>query len=174
MTITMRKCQLDDVQQLKEVSITTFYETFQAQNSPENMQAYLAKAFHTEQLEKELTTAHSTFYFIYDQEELVGYLKVNMDEAQSEQMGDDSLEIERIYIRNGHQGKGLGNYLIDKAVAIAAAQGKASIWLGVWEKNEPAIGFYQKMGFRQTGAHSFYMGDEEQIDIIMTKAVGAI
>ncbi|WP_039790739.1 GNAT family acetyltransferase, partial [Paenibacillus riograndensis] len=40
--------------------------------------------------------------------------------------------------------------------------------LGVWEKNENAIAFYKKMGFVQTGSHSFYMGDEEQIDIIMT------
>lgn len=29
----------------------------------------------------------------------------------------------------------------------------------------------KKMGFVQTGAHSFYMGDEEQIDMIMTKTL---
>jgi hypothetical protein len=38
-------------------------------------------------------------------------------------------------------------------------------------KNERAITFYKKMDFVQTGAHSFYMGDEEQIDFIMTKTL---
>uniref|UniRef100_UPI0034D9567F GNAT family N-acetyltransferase n=1 Tax=Lysinibacillus sp. GbtcB16 TaxID=2824761 RepID=UPI0034D9567F len=47
--------------------------------------------------------------------------------------------------------------------------GKQHVWLGVWEKNENAITFYHKMGFVRTGAHSFYMGDEEQIDYIMSK-----
>ncbi|WP_371873239.1 GNAT family N-acetyltransferase [Lysinibacillus sp. Ag94] len=61
--------------------------------------------------------------------------------------GDDLLEIERIYIRNKYQGKGLGKHLINKAMEIAVAQNKKSIWLGVWEKNDNAIGFYKKMGF---------------------------
>ncbi|MNO08194.1 Protease synthase and sporulation negative regulatory protein PAI 1 [compost metagenome] len=54
---------------------------------------------------------------------------------------------------------------------IAISQSKKSIWLGVWEKNGNAMDFYKKMGFVQTGAHSFYMGDEEQTDFIMTKAL---
>ncbi|MCY8234812.1 GNAT family N-acetyltransferase, partial [Priestia endophytica] len=31
--------------------------------------------------------------------------------------------------------------------------------------------FYRKMRFIQTGAHSFYMGDEEQVDFIMVKTL---
>ncbi|MNS98622.1 Protease synthase and sporulation negative regulatory protein PAI 1 [compost metagenome] len=54
---------------------------------------------------------------------------------------------------------------------IAMERHKKKIWLGVWEKNENAISFYRKMGFLQTGAHSFYMGDEEQTDFIMTKTL---
>lgn len=59
--------------------------------------------------------------------------------------------------------------LINKAVEIATKNQKRKLWLGVWEKNEKAIEFYKKLGFVQTGTHSFYMGDEEQIDYIMTK-----
>ncbi|MNL75746.1 Protease synthase and sporulation negative regulatory protein PAI 1 [compost metagenome] len=54
---------------------------------------------------------------------------------------------------------------------MAMEHSKKKIWLGVWEKNENAIAFYNKMGFVQTGVHSFYMGDEEQMDIIMTKTL---
>lgn len=100
---------------------------------------------------------------------MAGYLKVNIDGAQTEKMGNESLEIERIYIRSKFQKHGLGKYLLNTAMEIAIERNKKKIWLGVWEKNENALAFYKKMGFVQAGAHSFYMGDEEQIDFIMTK-----
>ncbi|MBA9088506.1 ribosomal protein S18 acetylase RimI-like enzyme [Fontibacillus solani] len=89
-------------------------------------------------------------------------------------MGDESLEIERIYIKSKFQKHGLGKYLLKKALEIAMEREKKKIWLGVWENNENAIAFYMKMGFVQTKSHSFYMGDEEQIDFIMTKTLNGI
>lgn len=167
--IELVKCTLEDLHSLQKISAETFYDTFKDQNSAENMNAYLEKAFNLEQLEKELSNAASQFYFIFHQNDLAGYLKVNTDDAQSEKMGADSLEIERIYIRSPFQKLGLGKHLFNKAVEIAEQLHKGTIWLGVWERNENAIAFYQKMGFVQMGEHSFYMGDDEQIDIIMKK-----
>lgn len=171
MSIQLKKCSLNDITELREISIETFNATFKDQNSPENMKAYLENAFRSEQLKKELSNPSSQFYFIYYHNDLAGYVKVNMNEAQSEKMGEDSLEIERIYIRKSHQKHGLGKYLLNEAVKIATAHNKKNIWLGVWEKNENAIAFYQKMGFVQTGEHSFYMGDDKQVDFIMTKTL---
>lgn len=171
MTINIKRCTLEDLHNLQEISYETFNETFKHQNSPENMNAYLERAFNLKQLEKELSNISSQFYFMYFNNEVAGYLKVNTNDAQSEVMGDESLEIERIYIKNNFQKQGLGKYLINKAVEIALEQNKKKIWLGVWEKNKNAIAFYKKMGFVQTGTHSFHMGDEEQTDFIMTKSL---
>lgn len=135
------------------------------------MNAYLERAFNLKQLEKELSNSFSQFFFVYFNYEVAGYLKVNTNDAQSEEMGDDSLEIERIYIKYKFQKHGLGKYLFNKAMEVAEDLNKKNIWLGVWEKNENAIAFYKKMGFVQAGAHSFYMGDEEQTDFIMTKTL---
>ncbi|MCM3238809.1 GNAT family N-acetyltransferase [Heyndrickxia oleronia] len=171
MTINIKQCTLQDLQELQEISYETFNETFKHQNSPENMGAYLKKAFTLKQLEKELSNSSSQFFFVYFQNEVAGYLKVNINDAQSEDMGDESLEIERIYIKKKFQKHGLGKYLLNIAIESAMKRNKKKIWLGVWEKNENAIAFYKKMGFVQSGSHSFYMGDEEQTDIIMTKTV---
>jgi ribosomal protein S18 acetylase RimI-like enzyme len=171
MIITIKKCTLEDLPNLQEISYETFDEAFKHQNSPENMKAYLERAFDFKQLEKELLTTASQFFFVYVNNELAGYLKVNTQDAQSEEMGDESLEIERIYIKSKFQKHGLGKYLLRKALEIAEENKKKKIWLGVWEKNENAIAFYEKMGFVQTGAHSFYMGDEEQVDFIMVKTL---
>jgi len=171
MNITIKKCTLEDSRQLQEISYETFNDTFKDQNTPENMKAYLEKAFNLKQLEKELLNVSSQFFFIYFNNEVAGYLKVNMNDAQSEEMDNESLEIERIYIKGEFQKHGLGKYLLNKAIEIAKEHNKKKIWLGVWEKNENAIAFYKKMGFVQTGVHSFYMGDEKQMDFIMIKTL---
>lgn len=171
MTKNVKKCTLEDLCKLQEISYETFNDTFKHQNSSQNMSVYLERAFNLKQLEKELSNTCSQFYFVYLNNEVAGYLKVNISDAQSEEMGDQSLEIERIYIKNKFQKQGLGKYLLDKAIEIAMEYNKKKIWLGVWEKNDNAIAFYKKVGFVQTGAHSFYMGDEEQKDYIMTKTL---
>ncbi|MDI7742484.1 GNAT family N-acetyltransferase [Lysinibacillus fusiformis] len=169
--MTIKKCTLEDLQTLQEISIETFYEAFKDQNSPENMQAYLEKAFNLEQLEKELANKFSQFLFVYFNNEAAGYLKINTNEAQSEPMGEEALEVERIYLKPNYQKHGLGKALLNKAIDIATELNKKKIWLGVWEKNENAIAFYKRMGFVQTGTHAFIMGDEEQTDYIMTKTL---
>ncbi|MHA6487659.1 GNAT family N-acetyltransferase [Bacillus cabrialesii] len=171
MTINIKKCTLEDSRGLQEISCETFYETFKDQNSLENMNDYLAKSFNLKQLKKELSNISSHFFFVYFNNEVAGYLKVNINDAQTEEMGVESLEIERIYIKNKFQKHGLGKYLLNKAMEIAKELNKKKIWLGVWEKNENAIAFYKKMGFVQTGAHSFYMGHEKQTDFIMAKTL---
>ncbi|WP_338780162.1 GNAT family N-acetyltransferase [Metabacillus sp. FJAT-52054] len=171
MTVHMSKCSPEDLQLLQEIGIETFNDTFKHQNTAENMNTYLERAFEVKQVEKELSNPFSEFYFIYFNEELAGYLKVNINDAQSEKMDDESLEIERIYVRTRFQKQGLGKVLLNKAVERAAEQDKKNIWLGVWEKNENAIAFYKKMGFVHTGAHSFYMGDEKQTDFILVKSL---
>ncbi|MDG5788969.1 GNAT family N-acetyltransferase [Evansella sp. AB-P1] len=171
MTIKIKNCTLEDLQILQIVSVETFQDTFRNQNSPENMNAYIERAFNIKQLEKELSTVSSEFFFVYVNDEVAGYLKVNTDDAQSEKMGEESLEIERVYIKNNYQKQGLGKYLLNKALELARERNKKKIWLGVWEENENAISFYKKMGFVQTGTHSFYMGEEEQTDFIMVKTL---
>jgi diamine N-acetyltransferase len=171
MTLTIKKCTLEDLRKLQEISSETFVETFKDQNSPENLNAYLERALNLNQLEKELSNPSSQFFFVYFKNEAAGYLKVNTNGAQSEEMGNESLEIERIYIKSAFQKQGIGKYLFSKAMEVAKENNKKKIWLGVWEKNENAIAFYKKLDFVHTGSHSFYMGDEEQTDFIMIQTL---
>ena len=171
MSLRLEKCTVNDLKTLQEISFETFNDTFAKQNSPENMNAYLDSAYTDEKLTTELQTPHSTFFFLYKDDELAGYLKINTDEAQTEAIAVNALEIERIYIRSTHKRQGLGRYLIDQACNLAVKKGKETIWLGVWEHNQPARAFYQTMGFVQQGQHSFFMGDDEQTDFIMVKNV---
>lgn len=169
MTVKVKKCTQLDLPQLQEMSIRTFKETFGEQNTPENLETYLERAYNDQQLGKELADPFSTFFFIYFNNELAGYLKLNVQDSQTEDIGTEGLEIERIYVQSAFKRNGLGTILFNLAMQIAAEEQKEIVWLGVWEKNIDAIAFYEKKDFIRTGEHTFFMGDEAQTDFIMTK-----
>lgn len=61
----------------------------------------------------------------------------------------------------------MGMILLERGLQIAREKRKSYVWLGVWERNEKAIGFYERMGFRKAGTHDFFMGTERQTDFVM-------
>lgn len=160
-----------DITALQELSRTTFSEAFASQNTVEDMQAYLQTAFSAEKLKEEINTPGTSFYFAVHQNKWVGYLKVNEGSAQSDLKDANSLEVERIYVRQAYLGKGIGQLLFNHALTLAKDKGKAYVWLGVWEKNEKAIRFYKKNGFAPFSTHSFYLGSDKQTDILMKLAL---
>ena len=169
MEATIRKCTIDDLLILRELSYKTYNETFSNVNTPANMKAYLEEAFDIGKLCDELSNRSSLFYFLYVDEKLAGYLKLNEYIEQSDINDPQSIEIERIYVAKEFHGRGLGSILLEKATDIACIQKKSYIRLGVWEKNHKALLFYKRNGFYLIGKHSFFMGEDEQTDLIMRK-----
>ena len=56
-----------------------------------------------------------------------------------------------------------------KAIDIALDVQASYVWLGVWEENYRALRFYEKNGFTPFGKHKFWLGDDEQTDLLMKK-----
>ena len=169
MKLTIRECIIEDLLTLRELSYKTYNDTFSNMNTPSNMKSYLEQAFDISKLREELSNRNSLFYFLYADEELAGYLKLNENIAQTVISDPQSIEIERIYVAKEFHGKGLGSILFKKAIDIASLHGRLSVRLGVWEHNEKALLFYKRNGFYFIGKHSFFMGDDEQTDFIMRK-----
>jgi ribosomal protein S18 acetylase RimI-like enzyme len=165
--INIRKATVNDIDQLQQIGRQTFYETFAAANSEENMTKYLEEGFATEKVAAELNNQHSEFYFAELDGKVIGYLKINSGLAQTEIKDDAALEIERIYVLHTYHGKKVGQLLYEKAMEIAREVKAAYVWLGVWEENTRAINFYKKNGFVAFDKHVFVLGDDEQTDIMM-------
>ena len=166
-TIIIKKLTLNDIDQLQKISRQTFYETFSAGNTEENMQKYLEEGFSAEKLSAELNDNNSVFYFAILDGKAIGYLKLNFGQSQTELQDDKALEIERIYVSKAFQGQKVGQILYDKAIQVAQQNKADYVWLGVWEKNPRAIAFYKKNGFVEFDKHVFKLGDDEQTDIMM-------
>lgn len=163
--------KLNDVAQLQNIGRQTFSETFSAVNTEENMTNYLEEGFSVDKLTAELNNTLSQFYFAVLDGEVIGYLKLNIGQAQTDIKDNDALEIERIYVSQAFHGKQVGQLLYNKAIQIARQAGARYVWLGVWEKNPRAISFYKKNGFTEFDKHIFMLGTDEQIDIMMKKVL---
>jgi ribosomal protein S18 acetylase RimI-like enzyme len=169
--INITSVSVADYKLVQLIGKETFYETFASGNSEEDMQKYLSVSFHDEKVKEELLNEDSLFFIAWEGDVAVGYLKVNVGQAQTELQDPLAMEIERIYVKSTHQGKGVGQLLYDKAFEVAKHKNKKSIWLGVWEENPRAIKFYEKNGFVAFDRHLFKMGKDEQTDIMMKKTL---
>lgn len=167
--ISFVKCSVDDVDLLCEIAVKTFSETFDRFNTAQDMRSYLDLEFDKDKLRKELNNQNSSFFFLYYDAEVIGYLKTNDAPSQTDINDVTSLEIERIYVLSKYQGQGLGQYLIDRAIEIALNKNKRYVWLGVWENNAKALRFYKKNGFYKIGEHVFRLGSDDQTDYVMRK-----
>jgi ribosomal protein S18 acetylase RimI-like enzyme len=167
--ITFTTCTVANLDRLRSLCVDTFTDTFAEDNSVEDMNAYVERSFSAERLRSELSNPESTFITAHVNGTPAGYMKLNTGTAQTEAMDDDAMEVERLYILTRFKRHGLGTALIRRAEATAISQGASTIWLGVWEHNEPAKSFYTRMRFVKTGQHVFMLGDDQQTDHIMSK-----
>jgi ribosomal protein S18 acetylase RimI-like enzyme len=161
------KATLNDLEKLQKIGKQTFVETFSAVNTAENMAKYLEENLSLGQLLSELNNSNAAFYFAVNNNDVIGYLKLNTGVAQTELKDNQSLEIERIYVLKEFHGKNIGQLLYEKAIQEAKKIHATYIWLGVWEENQRAINFYKKNGFVEFDKHIFILGDDEQTDIMM-------
>ena len=165
--VDIRTVTLNDIDELKKISRQTFLQTFSAGNTEENMKKYLEEGFSIEKLTAQLNDKNAEFYFATLDNNVIGYLKLNFGQSQTELQDDKALEIERIYVSKEFHGKNVGQLLCDKAIKIARQKNADYVWLGVWEENPRAISFYKKNGFVEFDKHLFKLGTDEQTDIMM-------
>lgn len=168
-SMKITKITIGDIDQLQEIGRQTFSETFSAVNTEENMRKYLDDSFSVEKLSTELKNKNSEFYFATIGHRVVGYMKLNYGTAQTEFQDDKAVEIERIYVLKEFHGEKVGQQLYDWAMQISGEKKAHYVWLGVWENNKRAIGFYKKNGFTEFDKHIFKLGDDVQTDLLMKR-----
>lgn len=169
--IILKIATIEDLNLLQAIGKQTFREAFAAENTAENMATYLEEGFALEKLRTELADSESLFYLATQAEKTIGYLKINVGQAQSELKTADGLEIERIYVLSDFYGAKVGQILFQKALDTALQMGKSYLWLGVWEKNLRAIRFYEKNGFVTFDKHIFMLGNDAQTDLMMKRNI---
>jgi GNAT superfamily N-acetyltransferase len=108
---------------------------------------YQQTAYSVAQMEIELAHPGSSFYFIWQEDRPVGYLKLNTQTRLPGHSSVNGLEVERIYLLSSAQGLGLGKQLLEFAEAQAELGQKDHLFLYSMDSSTASIAFYQAMGF---------------------------
>lgn len=157
---------------LAEMGRQTFFDSFAADNTPENMAAYLDGSFSPQKQAAELADPNTTFLIIEAEGEPVGYARLQLGRPlECTISGEHPIEIVRFYSVKSWIGKGVGPALMQACLRETQRRGCDSIWLDVWEQNSRAVAFYRKWGFEVIGSQAFRLGDELQNDLLMQRMI---
>lgn len=167
--IRIRRAAIRDNKLLAEIGAKTFYDSFAADNAPEDMNAYLSASFSPTKQGIELADSQSRFLIAEINDDAVGYTHLRFSVVPQAIAGQKPIEITRFYVRKPWIGKGVGTHLMKGCLQEARAAGCDVIWLGVWEKNLRAIAFYRNWGFSEVGGQTFQLGNDLQQDLLMAR-----
>ncbi|PKA83512.1 ribosomal protein S18 acetylase RimI-like enzyme [Ulvibacter sp. MAR_2010_11] len=165
--VIVREVRNDEISTLLSLSRSTYITAFAHLNKASDMELYLEQAFTLRKTKEEYKNPESFFFFAEYKGKLVGYLKLNLGKAQTETPFKNALEIQRIYVVEGFQGLKIGEHLLHFTTQFAISKKVDVIWLGVWEKNERAIAFYERHGYHIFSNHEFWLGTDLQFDYLM-------
>jgi len=167
--IRIQEATKADAALIADLSRQTFYDSFAADNTKEDMDKFMNEQFTREGLMEEVGAAGNVFLLAYEGDEVVGYARMRQTPNPIKVKSEPAIEIARIYAVQKSIGKGVGSALMQWCIDFARQKNARVIWLGVWEKNYKAIAFYTKWGFEQFSEHVFMVGNDAQTDWLMKK-----
>lgn len=170
-TIRLLPYQPAHLQALSDFSRESFLDTYAAYNTAHDMANYIAAHFNAEAWRRQLASEQSQVLLAMTQDSMAGYIHYRETVTPAPEPGQEAIQIERLYVDPGHKGSGLGRKLIRAVEGAAAMALRRTVFLGVWEKNERAIGFYQHIGYSVFGEHTFLLGEDKQRDLWLKKVL---
>lgn len=162
---------------LAELGGRLFRDAFAAENTPEDMRAYLAEHFTEPALRRVLDDPRFHALVLEEGGTPVGWaLLVSGQPAlrAPEMRGSAAapggeVEIRRFYVDARLHGGDAAPTLLASTLARAGELGAGAVWLAVWEHNRRAQVFYRKHGFRRVGTQGFRLGAASQTDEVLLR-----
>jgi diamine N-acetyltransferase len=168
-SFTIRPGRPEDAEALAALGGRIFRETFAEANDPADMALYVSRTYGKAQQERELGTPGMVTILAESAGRLIGFAQLRFGPPPACVEGRAPIELQRFYVDGPWQGRGVAQALLEATVAEALARGAATLWLGVWERNERARRFYQRCGFVDVGSQPFLLGTDRQTDRVMSR-----
>lgn len=138
---TIREAGPDDAEMIKQLAHEIWWPTYSPILEPEQIEFMLADRYSVETLSKQIANDEQTFLLLFDDKQPLAFAAFSPDDKDPE-----IYHLHKLYSLPATQGKGVGKALLNEIFKRVKATGGAIIELNVHRQN-PALGFYQKMGF---------------------------
>lgn len=154
--ILIRPASLNDIVAIQQIAHTTWPVAYGAILSAEQLEFMLAQSYSKESLTEQINTGHS-FLLAIEKGIPVGFASFNL-------LAPQKYKLQKLYVLPTVHKNGAGKLLLDAVIEKVKETGAHSLQLNV-NRNNKAIGFYQKMGFEIVEqvdipiGHGYFMND---------------
>jgi ribosomal protein S18 acetylase RimI-like enzyme len=144
-----------------------FVQAYARYSRADDLAAHVREYFGRDSVAAELQNPDVRYMIARGDDAIAGFVKLRSGDAPDAIPCVDAVEVQQLYVDAAWQRKGVGRALMDWAVATAREQGRAGLWLSVWQDVDWATTFYEAYGFRKAGIAEFWLGRTCYEDYLM-------
>ena len=172
--ITIRRCGSGEEIALSIVGQASFLDTFAGILSGKDILGHCVRQHSSEKYAAWLCDSESAVWIaeVEPGQAPVGYLVLTKPDLPLADILPDDAEVKRVYLLSRFRGAGLGRRLIQEAETYARSRGIRRLLLGVYSRNDGAISFYERLGYKRVGERSFKVGENTYHDFILAMPLG--
>ncbi len=167
--VILRRAGPADAAALAALGRRTFTHTFGHTYRPEDLAAFLAESYSVEWHVALLADPARDTWVAAAGAGLVGFGVAGPCKLPVEALEPTAGEIQRLYLRDDWQGRGIGTRLLERLLADLAARGHDPLYVGVWAENTGAQRLYGRYGFTRVGEYFFPVGAHQDHEFILRR-----
>ena len=162
--ITIRNATINDIELIRELTFKVWPQTYSSIISKEQIDYMLEMMYSNKSLALQMAEG-SQFIIVQDTKRPVGF-------ASYKPVAINIYKLDKIYILQTQQGKGIGKFVIDYILQQIKDRSAESLQLQVNRNNINAKSFYEKIGFSIIQEADFEIGNGYFMnDFIMEKKI---
>lgn len=170
MAFTIRNAGAADAPLLAQLARDSFVETFGHLYPPGDLNAFLESSYAEPVVAADLADPQQQWLLAHDRAgRAAGYAQMGPCTLPHPRARDSHGELKRLYVRAFAQGGGLGQALLERALAWIGIRFNGPIWIGVWSENARALSLYSGFGFEKTGEYEFEVGRTRDLEFILVR-----
>lgn len=153
--ITIVKATPDDYVLLADIGSQTFIESHGESAEKSDIDSYVSEKYSHDFLQTQLADPDNLYHILYYNDKPAGYTKIILNCPDINIPFQNVTKLEKIFILKEFYHLKLGADLLNFNIDISKQNDQSGIWLFVWIKNERAIRFYNKHGFKVIANYDF-------------------
>ena len=157
---TIRKATADDAETLARISRETFDAAFGDQYAEADLGAFIRDNYAVDKARRELLDPEIGVWLLEADGRPVGYVLAGPCKLDNPEVTPNCREIHRLYLLPDYQSGGRGARLMEVAMRWLERDRPRRVWLGVFSGNPGAQRFYERLGFKKVGEHTFKVGEK--------------
>ncbi len=117
----------------------------------DNGEWYVNELYNIENIEKELGKDNADYFFVLYESRVIGIVRIVHGIDTNYRKDKTFVKLHRIYLDQSVQNKGIGYKIMFWLINSSRKKGYKKLWLEVMVRQDQALYFYKKLGFKEVG-----------------------